>query len=1100
MLNFILGGAGSSKSDLMMRKISKLNETENKIIFIVPEQFSFETDKKLYKFLGAENFNKILSVSFTSLAREIFEKFGGKSGEYAEDIHKFIIMNKAVRELAENKSFQYFNRQAQKITFVDEALKIVTEFRQCGVLSDEFLNLVNSSDNTYNEKIHDLSLIYYTYDNMLRENNLKDSLTDISESAAAANLNDFFKDCCVFIDEFESFTGDEYEMIDTIISQAKNVYVALRLENIGKNQYGVFDSVEKTWKSFYQIAKKYNVEIATENLCNPVKYKSSDLAFLNKKIFRNSKSEKRISKNINIIECKDLYEEADYLSSRIKELVRNEGYLYSDIAVLSRQLNEYTYILEAAFRKYDIPYFMDIKKSAYHTSIMQLAVNVVNILCEKKPETETILKYIKTQLNDISIKEIAAIENYCYEWDISGEQWFEPFTAEIDSQPEIEKIRQSVMNPVITLKNKCKNADCKAICKNIYEFFYETKVPLRVSELCSKLNDNGLAYQAKEQKRIWDMLMSVLDAVSEIGGKMTMNEFQQLFTAAVRQITYSTPPQTLDGVHVAGAETARLDSPKAVFILGGNEGYFPMTSRKRGLLNEKDRMKFEMSGLHLSRGTDELISDEKLVVYKSLTYASEKLFILYPLSDSTGGARYPSSVLNQIRRLFENDILSRSSDENILFYSSTPQAAYFNYIQNFSGSDCYISSLKNVLEDYPYYTSRIDYLQKVSSQKSFHIEDKKLIRKMYSGTLNISATGLEEFNLCQFKFFCNRGLKLKKIRKRQIGLLEQGNLVHQCLESVLGSCASKDEFDNLNRQQINDIIKKNTEEYFQSNMGGDLKRTARLESNIRRIEENIYEIICHLQNELKQSEFRPVELEFNINENGIAYLTADNGVEIILRGIIDRVDIYENGNEKYIRVIDYKTGSRTFSLSSLLYGINFQMLLYMFSITGHSGKYSKCQPAGVLYMPAGEIVCGRDRNESGTMDDFINKQYKMNGVVLNDRGVLNAMEKDIQGIYIPAKLLKDDPGEGELLLNKRSSSCLTSSQFKKLREHTEKLIINVCNELYDGNIDANPLIMSGNNPCSYCDYWSVCGNVPCEKFRETDENAGQKMLEIISDY
>ena len=251
--------------------------------------------------------------------------------------------------------------------------------------------------------------------------------------------------------------------------------------------------------------------------------------------------------------------------------------------------------------------------------------------------------------------------------------------------------------------------------------------------------------------------------------------------------------------------------------------------------------------------------------------------------------------------------------------------------------------------------------------------------------------------------------------------------------------------------------------------------------------------------ELKQSEFRPINFEFNINEKGIANLTGDNGIEIVIRGVIDRVDIYESNGEKYIRVIDYKTGKKIFSMSSLLYGINLQMLLYMFTITGSGGAYSDCNPAGVLYMPSGEIVCGRDRDESDNMEEYLNKHYKMNGVVLNDRAVLNAMEKDIQGIYIPAKLLKGDTGDGELLLNKRSSSCLTSSQFKKLRQHTEKIIIDVCNELYSGNIDADPLVISGGSPCDYCDYWSVCGNVPCEKYREADKNAEEKMLKIISD-
>jgi ATP-dependent helicase/nuclease subunit B len=410
-----------------------------------------------------------------------------------------------------------------------------------------------------------------------------------------------------------------------------------------------------------------------------------------------------------------------------------------------------------------------------------------------------------------------------------------------------------------------------------------------------------------------------------------------------------------------------------------------------------------------------------------------------------------------------------------------------------------VADIKAVLEEYPYYASRISYLNEISKNKEFKIENKELMKKIYSDTLNISATEFEEFNLCHFKFFCNTGLKLKTRRKKEIGNLEQGNLVHKCLECILSSCKNKDEFDNLTVEIINELIQKCIDEYFNENMGGTLKRTARLECNIKNIKENISKIILHLQNELKQSEFRPAAFEVNINEKGMPILKADNGVEVILRGVVDRVDIYDKGNDKYVRVIDYKTGKKVFSISSLLYGLNMQMLLYMFSITGENGKFSDCEPAGVLYMPANEIVCDRGRDDSSDINDYLLSHYKMNGVVLEERMILNAMEKDIQGIYIPAKLLKGDSGNGELLLNKKSSSCLTASQFKKLREYTRKLMKELCEKLYDGSIEANPLIYSGAAPCDYCDYWSVCGNIPCEKFHNSDKSAKEEMMKIMSE-
>lgn len=1097
MLKFVTGGAGYGKSTFLINEIYRLAKSEKKIIFIVPEQFSFESDKKIYKALGAEKFNRILSLSFTSLTKEIFEKFGGKSGEYAEDIHKYILMNKTIKELSASKAFQYYERQAKKISFVRESLNIINEFRQCGISSGDLVNLCSLYGES-SEKISDLSMIYSTYDGMLNENNLKDSLTDISEAAAVANMNDYFKNSIVVIDEFESFTGDEYELIDVMFAQSDDIYIALRLENIGNNSFGIFDSVEKTWNSFYQLAKKYNIEIKNEALPEPVKYKSPDLAFLNKNIMRNNEEQFDFSDNINIIECRDLYEEADFVCAQIRELVSKHGYKYKDIAIISRQLDEYIYILEAAFRKYDIPCFMDVKKSAFHTQLMQFMINTVNIMCEADPDTEAILKYVKTPFNGVSFNDIAALEIYCYEWGIEGRNWFEPFTIDIENNAHIEKIRKDIMTPVIMLRNKCKNADCKTICCNLYDFLFQCKIPLRVSELNDEMIKSGFIFKAKEQKRMWDTLMNILETFSDMGGNILLSEFNELFNAAVGQITYSLPPQTLDSVHVAKAETARLALPKAVFILGVNEGFFPKSSRPSGLLSEKDRVKFEKAEMKLSRGSEELVSDEKLIAYKSLTHASQKLYITYPVSDSSGTGRYAASIINQIKNMFKNNIFSIASDKEIVFYSSTPQAAYYNYVQNFGKDVSGIREIKKVLEEDECYSSKIEYLYQVSKQKDFHINDKELIKKIYTNRLNLSATRFEEFNLCHFKFFCNTGLKLRALRKRKIDNLEQGNIVHKCLEKILSSCKTKKEFDSLERTSISKMIDSCVNEYIDEFMGGDAKKTLRIERNIENIKSDIINLILHLQAEFRQSEFRPVEFEYEINENGIPMLKTPEGIEIILRGVIDRVDIYEENNEKYIRVIDYKTGKKKFSVSNLLYGIDMQMLLYMFSITDENGKYSDCEPAGVLYMPSKEIECSRDRDEEGDIEEYFNKHYKMNGVTLKKRSILSAMEKDIMGVYIPAKLTKKDSGSGEPILSKTSSTCFTSEQFANLKKHIKNLINDLAQELYNGKISADPLISSKSSPCGYCDYWSVCGNVPNAKYHEMSETAEEELYEIIS--
>ena len=1107
MLTFVTGGAGFGKSTYLIEKASELADNRKRLIFIVPEQFSFESDKKLYKALGSEKFNSILSLSFTSLAKEIFEKFGGRSGEYAEDIHKYILMNKTIKQLISCGDLTYYKRQARKSSFISDSLSIISEFRQCGISPDE-LSRLSLIDTDETDKLNDLSMIYSTYDRMLSENDLKDSLDDISEAAAVANMNDFFKDCTVIFDEFESFTGDEYELIDTIFAQAEDIYIGLRLEDIAhidKKKFGIFDSVEKTWKNFKQLADKYGVKTSDKQFDKPKKYKSGDLAFLNQNVLRDNTGTYGSSENISIIECRDLYEEAAYVCAGIRKLVKEENYKYSEIAVISRNLSDYAYILEAAFARYDIPYFMDMEKSASHTFVMQMMMNIVNVMCAPEPETEDILRFIKTIPTDITVGQLSQLENYCFEWDIQGEDWFRPFiSGQKETADAIEALRRELIEPMKELRETCQDGNCRDICRCLYGYLYQMKIPLRITDMINELMAGGFIFEGKEQKRMWDQLMSTLDAFYNIGGEMTLNEFSELFSSAAGSIKFSLPPQKQDAVHAARAETARLNSPRTVFVLGANEGAFPMSSHSDGLLSERDRQKFEKAGMRLSRSDDELVSDENLIVYKSLTHASDKLFISYPRSDSKGSGKFPAAVISQINMMFSNDLNAYASDMDITYYSMSEKSAFYNFVQNFGRETKYIGELETVLRENEEYASKINYLYRVAQKKDLHINDTELVKELFSNRLSLSATAFETFNYCKFRFFCSKGLKLYPLMKRKIDALSQGNIIHRCLEKVISSCKNSEELENLPDESIMKMTDECISAFIEENIGISPAKSERLKSSIDGIKENILRTINHIREELSQSQFYPVEFEFDINDNGRTVIKADNGVEILLTGIIDRVDMYEENGKKYIRVIDYKSGAKKFDVRDLLYGLNMQMLLYLFSVTGDKGKYKDCQPAGVLYMPAREPDYTTERDTDKDIERYINKEYAMNGVVLRDRTVLSAMEKEIAGVYIPARLTKQDSGSGELMLDKKVSSCFDAKQFRKLKEYIEESLKNVAAELYMGNISAEPLVRGEWSSCELCDYFPVCGHEKtdkCRKMTEGDKGAAEDretMINIIT--
>ncbi len=1093
MLKFIIGGAGSGKSTMLMEDIKTDTQNGKKVIVIVPEQFSFDSDKKLYKKLGCVEFNKIISKSFTTISDLIFEKYGSRSGEYADDMTKVILMKKTIKKLTEEKQFRFFARHALKPDFVGEALELVTEFRQSGVSADDFTAKMTGSDATFSDKISDLALIYYTYDKMLLESGLKDSLTNISEAAAIAEINSFFKNTNVYFDEFESFTGDEYPLIEAIISQAEKVCISLRLESDEKRA-DVFNSVQNTKNHFSQIASNYGKPVETIKLDKPVKYKGEDLTHLNMNIFCPIREVYGKSENVRIIECPDLYEEADWVCSEIVKLVREKGYSYRQISVMSRQLGDYTYILDSAFEKYNIPFSLDVKKSVMHTSIMQYISSIVETISQKQFSTDLIFKYAKTNLSGLSVASVSELENYCFEWDVEGKRWLEPFKTDKVYQ-HVEETRLKIIEPLKELRERCLKSDCKGICRAIFEFISKMEVQKRVGGIINEFKSDNLNYLAKEFKRIWDMMIEILESLADIGGEMSIEDFKDVFLMMIRQITYSVPPQTLDGVRISHAETARPDNPSVLFILGVNEGYFPADVTQSGLLNEKDRLMFEQSGINLSRTNEELISDEKLIVYKTLTHACEKLYITYPLADSSGGHRYPATVLKQLTSMYGKDIVKLSSEKNLIDYCATKKAAYFNLVRGFSDNSDEIASIREVLESDVEYKHKLEVLESIANNENiWKITDTNIMERLYTKRLNISATAIEDYNKCHFMYFCKTGLNLRVRKKRAVDRISEGNLTHKCLEVILGSCSSKKKFDNLDDEKINNMIDGCAGKFIEEAFGSEVSSMLSVPDVIKRISVNIRELVHHLQAELGQSEFRPVAFELDVrHKDGKPILKTENGIEVHLCGYVDRVDVFEANDKKFLRVVDYKTGDKVFSISSLLYGINMQMLIYLFSITGEEGCFKNYAPAGVLYMPSKGAGCTRKRDDSVSVESYLESHYKMNGVVLKDREILNAMEKEIKGVYIPASLLKSDKGVGELSLSK-ASSCLTAEHFKKLREYTDSILLKMCDELYGGDISADPYVTKSKTPCKYCDYWTICGNVPTSIFHEEAEDAEEIMM------
>lgn len=1084
MLKIISGGAGCGKTYEMMSRIEEAVRGGRDVLVIIPEQFSFEFDRTLYERIGMKLFNRVEVLPFTKTAKGIFIRHGGLKGRYADDTVKNITMFRTLKNLVAREGLNFYNRQAKSLRFVESGLDIVKELTMSGITPEQLTGCSEGLDENVRDKIADIALIYSEYTRLLAESGYKDGASDVSEAAKRAKVNNYFSGKTVFIDCFKSFTADEYAMLEAIIPQSESTTVCLCTADEKARDFSIFETVNRTRSRLIRIAQEHNVEVNSTMLAEPKRFKAEELAFMSNNLFRNIRGKYEGECGAVQVYCSsDNYGEGDFVCSEIRRLVAEEGYKYKDIVVLARQKEQYSSPMESAFERYNIPFYNDESHNASHKALFIFIRMALQLAADPNASSEEWLRYIKTGMLGINDDAIAAVESYCYKWSVEGDMWSKPFDKN-EKTDYVEKYRQRITEPLFRLRDRCTDATGREICAAIFDFMNDVRVSM---VLCDRYNncsteDAAVLASLREIKQLWEQLCTLLETMGRVVAdeKIGLKDFAELFANAVSKLRLSAPPQTLDCVQFMAAHTARLAEPKIIFILGANEGLFPFASKTSGLLNDRDRYALEENGIELSGSIKDKLAEERFVAYSVLSGASDRVYVSYASADVAGKTLYPSLVVGQLCEMFGNEIAGNFESRGILSFCTTENAAYYQYVQNYKRNDADSLSLLAALDDIPEYNSRIKYLKSVEATSN-HSLTNETGKKLFGTAVSVSASRFEDYRKCPFMYFCKKGLALYPPEKVELNRPSKGTVIHYCLSEIMN--ANKGNFTKLDRNALNAEVRKYLGMYYNSEaVGGNYGKSERYKAAYNGLADTLTDILVRLVDEFNQCEFVTSDFEYKIGRGGsenALTLTTPNGITIQFEGSVDRIDVYKKDDKLYVRVIDYKSGTKTFDFDDLVYGINMQMLLYLFAITdtNSNGKFKNAIPAGVLYMPAKDSY-GELGREVQTVTEELRKKaynsvYKMSGTVLYDTGcdeAAKAMENELKGEYIPVKV---SGGAVD-----RYSTPVTMNQLANLRKYAYNLMIETVDDMTCGKIEADPLQVGESLPCSYCDYKSICGNYP----------------------
>lgn len=1096
MLQIIMGRSGSGKTEYIRRQIADAVKGGNeKIMVIIPEQNSFETETAILDMLGAKDGCSVKILSFTRLVELVLRTYGGMAGRYLTAGGRNIMMSLAIDTAADNLNL--YKKQMHKTELVPLMLSATDEFKMCSVTSDELREKAAAAgDETLSGKLNEAALIMDCYDALVSKSYV-DPMDDLTRLKNALENHSFFEGYTVYIDAFSGFTVQEMNVIEQILKQCEACYVVLSGDSLSVNdESNLFFTINRTKRDITNLAKKNGIKVKSPMIFDKqYRFSKTGIAALERNIYRTD-IEKLYGTpdGVELFMADDIYIEANYTARTIKRLTVEQGYRYSDFAIVCRQTDTYKGIIDTALEKYGIPYFMDKPQEIDSKPLFALTLAIFDIV-HSGFDSDYIFKYLKTGLTSLTYDEIALLENYTFTWNISGSKWLNDFTANPEGFKDvmsernrkdleyINRLRKAVITP---LEHFAENIHCDnaaEISKAVFNLLTEIDCIKNIYKTAEFLEHDGNKESAEDQLRIWDSLMSILDQMATLPGDMPIEpkRYAKLLRTVITLSDISYIPRTLDEVTVGTADRVRLSSPRAVFIIGATEGEFPHTPVAAGLFSDAERRRLLSLDLAMYDSITQLAVQEKYHVYCAAAAPREKLFISWYNADLRGNQKRPSSIIREAVKILP-DIRILTEESFTLSDKIWAEKPAFEILA--AKADCDSGEYRQLKK---YFAEREDYSRKIKALEKVRIkaprimENQKLAEELFSANPKLSASQIEKFYLCRFQYFCRYGLKAHERKPAEIDALQYGSLMHFLLENILRQFSQKG-LSNITEGELTVKIDKLLDEYIEKNLGGLDDKSERFKYLYYRLRSSAHSLIRHIIRELSQSEFEPIDFELNIAAGGEieAYrLLLPNGREITVEGKVDRVDIMKKGDINYVRIIDYKTGTKLFKLSDILYGLNMQMLLYLSAIYANgSQRYNgPIVPAGVLYMPSSSpTVNSSSRNDEKSINTERDKKYAMNGLILENNLVIHGMENEAKGIFIPVSL-KDEK------VSKGADSLVTLEQMGKIFKRIDELIAEMATALSNGEISDIPA-KGEYDSCAWCPYKTVCGFEDGDPFRE----------------
>lgn len=1122
-LQFYFGGSGAGKSRQLHQDIAAWakKEPECNFLFLVPDQFTMQTQVDLVNASECGGIMNIDVLSFGRLSHRIFEETGYGSKPVLDDTGKSLVLRKVAAGLKDE--MPVIGKNLNKIGYIHEVKSAISEFMQYGITTEEVGQLAEFAKGrgALHYKLKDLEVIYKGFNDFIRDRFITTEET-LELLTRAVGRSKIIENSVIVFDGFTGFTPIQYRLIQELLKLTRRVLISITID-IRENPFKIdgeqelFYLSKKTVRDLCRLAEEAGIERTDDIFIKaaplPRFTDNKAMAHLEQNLFRYPvKTFKEEQSNIHLSEVLNPAMEVRQVSIQIKKLVLEEGYSYRDIAVVTGDLETYGDYFEREALVYDIPVFMDKTRGLLLNPFIEYIRSALKLVLGDF-SYETVFHYLRCGLTGFTPEEIDRLENYVLAYGIRGrKKWSQAFVRkeelrilEADAEEreedadnkenqqiilleQLNDTRQRFLEHIAPLLEKQETAG--EMVKTLYEFIVAGRIQEKLAGYEEFFMENGQMERAKEYAQIYRLVMELLEQIMALlaDEPVTLREFADILDAGFDEIEVGIIPGSVDRVVVGDMERSRLKQVKVLFFLGVNDGNIPRSGSKGGIISDIDREFLQQSEFELAPTPRQQMYIQRLYLYMNMTKPSDRLYLSYARINSQGKSIRPSYLIETMKKLFPETKIKKSyvieNAFELMVGKRDGLTLLAEELRDYAAGRAGSLRQEELYSLYQLYAEDKEYgvytgkLTEAAFARYEHKPLAKAVAKaLYGSMLENSVSRLERYAACAYSHFLQYGLMLKERDEYSFEQVDLGNVFHGVLDSFAGKLAEnnytwfdfpQEEGDRLLKEALDACTMEYGETVLYSN--------ARYEYMIERMYRILKRTIRTLKAQLREGDFIPASFEMSFSR--VEALDAVNialseGEKMKLKGRIDRIDTCEDEEHVYVKVIDYKSGGRKFDLAALYYGLQLQLVVYMNVATEierrkHPDK--EIVPAALLYYHVSDpLIKGQEDMTAEEINQEILKELRTTGIVNQDDRVVSLLDKNFtdKSFVVPVERKKD----GSFSVR---SSIIAKEDYETVSQFVNYKIRQFGREILDGDIAVNPCEQGGKKSCTYCAYKGVC--------------------------